>query len=180
MKKTDAVPLDELQQYIARISIGASTVRLGGRKHKGLQLTGPARQYLSELPLKKLIDVARYPERIDRWTAELQLRFPHRGQYWGIARKCVNIFMRNVAYNHWLRRAYSLDKLDAVLEVPLDSYARKGLRREEGGQRLRECASVIGVTPEINAEYQAFAANVARRRGINRVHLDLWYFTERD
>jgi hypothetical protein len=48
------------------------------------------------------------------------------------ARKALNIFLRDVFYNHYLREEYGFGRLEQWLELPLDMDAARGLREDSG------------------------------------------------
>lgn len=50
---------------------------------------------------------------------------------WGVARKSLNLFLRCCLYNHYLRSKHHLERIEPLLEVPLDSVVGKGLRRAQ-------------------------------------------------
>jgi hypothetical protein len=103
-------------------------------------------------------------------------KLPVGGQHWGSARKYLNIFLRDVAYNKYLYRAYKLSAIGPWLEVPLDSHVAGGLREEQGGAVLPRWTTVIGLDATTSATYQKFAFQVAKSKGFDRVHLDLLYW----
>jgi hypothetical protein len=81
-----------------------------------------------------------------------------------------------VTYNFYLREKYRLDRVESMLELPMDSYAAKGLRAEPEGEGLPRWSGVSHLTPETSAAYQAAAAQAAARLSICRVHLDMQYW----
>jgi hypothetical protein len=90
--------------------------------------------------------------------------------------KFINLFLRTATYNFYLRRKYKLDRIEPLLELPFDSFAAKELRSEREGKALSRWKGVIHLTPKVNAEYQAVAAQVAARMSTCRVHLDMMYW----
>jgi hypothetical protein len=138
-----------------------------------------ARKFCALLELNELPEPVAYEAALDKWTDQLQHKFPRKGQCWGVARKCLNIFMRNASYNVHLRNKYPrLKLLERFLEVPLDSNTANGLLGEKGAADfgLPRWDTVIGLEPEENQKYQQWALKVAKRKGILRVHVDLLYF----
>ena len=102
---------------------------------------------------------------------------PKGSRYWGRARKCLNIFLREASYNFLLRTTYEFGNIDTLLETPLDSRVAKGLGDDADKGRLPPWKSIIALTPEQNAIYQEVAAEVAEARyGTLRANLDLWYY----
>jgi hypothetical protein len=151
------------------------------RSETGLLLPVAACGVNRIIPIKldELPETATYQAALDNWTDQLKLVFPEGGRYWGVARKCLNIFMRDASYNAHLCEKYPrLKHLEQVLEVPLDSYTAKGLLAEDGATAngLKRWESIIGLTPDENRKFQQWAHIVAARQNISRVHLDLLYF----
>jgi hypothetical protein len=117
---------------------------------------------------------------LDACTEELRLAFPRAAQHWGIARKAMNIFLRDCLYTAYLNDEYQLESAEEFFELPLDSITAKHLRAVPRNQ-LHRFPGVRYVTPAINAAFQAVALQEGRRRGLARVHLDgLWWSVSRD
>jgi hypothetical protein len=117
---------------------------------------------------------------LDRSTTQLRSALPKGAQHWGIARKVLNIFLRDSLYNSYLSRRYSLSQAEALFELPLDSFTAAGLRASSE-QHLSRWRGVRYVTPALNKEYQLAAMLVANQKGFARVHLDsLWWSADRD
>ncbi len=138
--------LDLLHRRIAGTSVGASTAR--GMGPKG---TIPAaRAYLAGLQLSRFSVESEKEFRavLNRTTRTYVKRLPKGAQYWGPARKFMNIFLRGVVYNKYLCAAYQLSQIEPWLEVPLDSHVAKGLRQEDGGKVLPRWKTVIGLDVE--------------------------------
>jgi hypothetical protein len=174
-----AIDLALLHRRFTTAGITQSAVRLGAA---GTGITGmrsTAREFCSGLKLNRLPKPQTYEAALDEWTDQLKRKFPEGGQYWGVARKCLNIFMRDASYSVHLCETYPcLKLLEHVLEVPLDSFTANGLLREEGADEfgLRRWNTIIRLTREENGKFQKWAGIVAEREGISRVHLDLIYF----
>jgi hypothetical protein len=171
--------LDLLHSNIAERSVGASTAR---GMPKGTVAT--ARAYLARLDLSRFSVTTEkaFQVLLDRRTQYLVKKLVNnhpapKAQYWGRARKFLNIFLRDVLYNKYLRAAYKLDKIERWLEVPLDSHVAHGLRREAGGHELPRFTGLKGLHSHNNTRYQKFASSVAKKKDIQRrVHLDLLYW----
>jgi hypothetical protein len=89
--------------------------------------------------LKQDVDLAaisknpqKFNQTLDALTEDLRRAMPHDARHWGVARKCLNLFFRDALYNFYLRRAYDVEKVERYLEIPLDSYVGRALRREDG------------------------------------------------
>ena len=168
-----------MQSRVARVAIGPSTVR--GRGNAGVGHA--ARAYLRKLALGGFStdDPDRFRRRLDMATDELRLGLPRTAQHWGIARKVLNIFLRDSAYTAFLRDAYGLSKTEEFLEIPLDSITAKALGTEAGRGALPRWRGVRRLTADVSAVYQEAATRAALRYGIARVHLDaLWWSAGRD
>lgn len=135
-----------------------------------------AHSYLEQLDLRVFStgSATGFRRALDGKTDSLARRLPERR--WGIARKCLNIFLRDAAYNRFLCRAYNLDRIEPWLEVPLDRQVAEGLKREAGRGFLPRWRAIKTLDPEVSRRYQDFAARVAKGKGIHRVHLDLLYW----
>src|SRR5206468_315193 len=65
---------------------------------------------------------------LDRTTERLQGELP--GRSWGLARKLLNIFLRDSLYTGYLSRAFGLRAAERFLEIPLDSITAKRIREK--------------------------------------------------
>ena len=84
---------------------------------------------LSVLPIHIFANPVTFAATLDQQTLALSaIRNPDIP--WGTARKCLNIFLRDVTYNVFTRTHYGLDAIQAMLEVPLDSRVAEGLRNQ--------------------------------------------------
>lgn len=169
--------LRALQRRIAETSIGASTVRNMGPSGTARV----AREWLAHLDLSSFSRTReeQFRRRLNTATTWFQKSLPRegrRGGYWGTARKCLNIFLRNVVYNRHLCRAHKLECIEKWLEVPLDSHVAIKLREEQEGRCLNSWPGVIDLEKEISAKYQEVALRVARRRNTLRIHMDCLYW----
>jgi hypothetical protein len=168
-----------VQSRAARIAIGASTVR--GQGNKGI--VAAARGFLCNVSLRRfsnVTDESKFQQTLDACTEELRLAFPASAQHWGIARKALNIFLRDSLYTIYLNQAFDLQPAEMLYELPLDSITAKHLRAVPQ-TALPHFPGVRHVSPELNAAFQAVAHEEAMRQGIARVHLDgLWWSVSRD
>lgn len=153
-------------------SVARNMIRKGDIEH--------IRDFLDRLSLRRFSNPTTFRRALDRATASLAELLPK--DRWGAARKFLNIYLRNVTYNHYLRRAYGLHRIERLLELPMDSFAAEQLRRRREGRELPRWKGVIHLTPEESASYQAVAARIAKRELIHRVHLDVlfWRASEKD
>ena len=164
------------QWRAARIAAGASATR---RQGKGAAKA--AREYFCRLDLRRF-GVSRrrlFRERLDRATHGLVSALPAGAQSWGLARKLLNIFLRDSLYTTYLVGHFHLMKAEPFLEIPLDSITARRLRENAGRRVLPRWRGVKHLTGEANERYQSYAAHVACARGIARVHLDTFWWGKR-
>ena len=168
--------LRSFQARAARVAIGPSSMR--GPARKGVVLA--ARDYLRRLPLSDFgtTDEKAFRGSLDRATDELRLALPKPSRHWGLARKGLNIFLRDCLYTVYLRRAFSLQRAERFFEVPLDSISGSSLWRRSAG-RLPRWKTVQGLDRFLSDQYQAEATRQAAAREIYRVHLDAIWWGER-
>ncbi|MEX2119394.1 MAG: hypothetical protein WD847_07355 [Pirellulales bacterium] len=166
--------IDCLKNRVAKLAIGASTLRNQGAGG----VVAAARRGLNriDLPTFAVSNEAAFIGRLDAVTGALQSKFPKGGRSWGGARKAVNIFLRDVVYSTDLSDHFDLHGIRAWLEVPLDSQIAKALRAEREGAGLPRWPRIKHLRPEISALYQRVASKVAKRQGIKRVDLDVFYW----
>jgi hypothetical protein len=167
-----------IQSRAARIAVGPSTVR--GRGNAG-SVTA-ARNFLRRLDLSAfgVNDADTFASELDRATEMLRTALPHGAQHWGIARKALNIFLRDCFYTSYLMSAFHLDRVESFLELPLDSITAKRLCDAPSGTLLR-WPGVKHLTAPVSEQLQRVAADEARKLQIARVHLDaFWWSVARD
>lgn len=172
MRRTKKVGfLKALQVREARIAIGASSMR--GRGSKGAVRAG--RDFLKHLSLSRFgtSDPQKFRSALNMATGGLRDSFPKGSRHWGLARKGLNIFLRDCFYNVFLRKAYHLDRAEKFLEVPLDSLVGKKLHEREDAPRWK---TIRGLKAEDSDKYQDAASKCARSMGIARVHLDVFWW----
>jgi hypothetical protein len=167
-----------IQTYVVNAGIDMSVLRSAPAGTKDA-----AHKFLFALDLGEFTaDPASFPVVLNEKTEALKDSFPENGRVWGRARKCLNIFLRNATYSYYLREKYVLGKLESILELPLDSNVARGLKRDAAEYHISPPATwkftIIGLTPKTNDSWQAIASEVARKRNIHRVHLDLWYWRD--
>jgi hypothetical protein len=145
-----------------------------GRGNRGVVLRG--RQFLSSLDLSVFgtENPRRFREELDNATSGLRRSFPKGARHWGLARKGLNLFLRECLYTVYLRDAHRLDRAEVFFEVPLDSLSGHALW--EGSRRaLPRWKTVRGLNREISDQFQSVASELARQHNVARVHLDaLW------
>jgi hypothetical protein len=165
-----------LQVRAARIAIGPSSMR--GRGGGGVVQAG--RLFLNDLSLTGFgtSDPKKFISTLDKATLGLKDAFPKSSRYWGLARKGLNIFLRDCLYTVYLRDIYSLGLAEAFFEVPLDSLSGRALHKA-AADRLPRWHTVRALTPDLSDEYQDVASELADSKGIARVHLDVFWWGSR-
>jgi hypothetical protein len=164
---------DEVQVYVARYSVSASAAR--GQGSPGL--VSKARAYLGVAPLRDfgVKSPARFSNVLDHHTLGLKLALPPQARSWGVARKLLNIFLRNAFYTTYLCDRYHLDIAEWLYEVPLDRIVGRRLMTE-AASTLPRWPGVKHLTPAISVAYQTAARRVAENEGFAPVHLDVaWW-----
>lgn len=169
-----------LQLRAARVAITASA----SRKQGAPGVVEKARGFVGALDLGKFVAETKqdFIRQLDDETKRLMSRLPAGARSWGLARKLLNIFLRDCTYTCILRDAHGLDSIEPWLELPLDSYTASGLKveAEKLNESLPTWRTVKSLMPADSTEYQRVAALVARKLGIVRVHLDAYWWGVRD
>ena len=163
-----------MQKRAANGAVGASTIR-------GMAPAGTAKvikDYLRGMDIKfvKARTESDFEKNLDVITDGLLKALPHGSKHWGMARKCVNIFLRNCLYNRYLCSHYKLEPLEEWLEIPLDSHVGKGLIAHAEKGSLPKWEKVIALTREQSNQYQQAARDLAKKKRVCRVHLDDWLY----
>ena len=164
-----------IRSRVARVAVGPSTVRGTPRG-----TAEAARRFLGQLSLRSFRARNRemFIRALDRETIRLQAALPARGRRWGVARKLLNIYIRDCVYSAHLRSMYSLGEIEPFCEVPLDSITGEKLRESDAGTALPAWPGVGRLTPEVSAQYQVVATRIARARRLRPVHLDVFWWSE--
>ncbi|MFN7559170.1 MAG: hypothetical protein ACK5RX_07400 [bacterium] len=167
----------DLRSRVARLAVGASTVRGKGNKGAG----EAARKYFLCIDLHEMAScsVATYPLFLDRHTDWMLAKLPEGASRWGLARKLINIYLRDVVYSrHLCDHFRGIAELESLLELPLDSLTGRGLI--DLGASVPPWRGVKALRHEESALYQSAASNIALAHGIARVHLDAALWGNRD
>jgi hypothetical protein len=92
--------LHAVHSRVARLAIGPSTVR--GKKGKGV--IPNSRRFLRSIRLQSfgVSDGAAFRRVLDRTTDRLARKLLKHSRQWGLARKVLNIFLRDCLYNFYL------------------------------------------------------------------------------
>jgi hypothetical protein len=96
-----------------------------------------------------------------------------------LARKLLNIFLRDAFYDHYLRQPFHLGRAERYLELPMDSVIAKRMRKEARGYSLPSWRGVKRLSPGTSDQYQRIASRLATRQGTARVHLDAFWWGTR-
>jgi len=109
-----------IQSRTARVAVSASSVR--GRGNRGT--VAAARRVLGTADLRPFgtADAHAFARSLDRLTRRVLGALPATARHWGIARKVVNIFLRDAFYTRYLSDAHRLERAEPLFELPLDSY----------------------------------------------------------
>lgn len=163
-----------LRKRVASAAIGASTIRRMGPKGTAVR----ARRFLARVNLNRFrVNSKREFDHVLNSVTESFLRaLPRKAKRWGLARKLLNIFLRDAAYNRYLSQRFGLRKVERWMEVPLDSHVGTQLRATTDGRNLPRWKTVVGLTSDVSAAFQKVATTVARRKGVTRVDLDVYYW----
>jgi hypothetical protein len=164
---------------VARLAIGPSTVR--GKKSKGV--ISNVRRFLRSIQLQSfgVSDRAAFRRVLDRTTDRLARKLPKHSRQWGLARKVLNMFLRDCLYNFYLRREHSLHRVERFLELPLGSITARQVRQATRRKKLAAWPGVRRLRKTLSDEYQNAAQEIALKKGVARVHLDaLWWSVGRD
>ena len=160
---------DLVRHHIAKSVIGPSSAR--GLLRKGTIQS--VRDFLRDLEIRQFTKRGEFSTSLDQQTHALAAKAP---ASWGAARKFLNLYLREITYSFFLREKYHLERVEHLLEVPLDSNVEVALQQEKEGARLPRWRGVIHLTPDASAQYQSVAGAVAARQRTCRVHLDLLYW----
>jgi len=168
----------ELRCYQARVSITQPTVR-----GQGKGVLAASHRFLAvdfKLVGMRATTERSYIMRLDRATEALQRALGRTSGSFGLARKLLNIYIRDCFYSRMLCSQYRLESIGPFLEVPLDSFVARGLivEAEKLGQfcRLPTWRTIKGLEREESDRFQSFARELASKRNHDRIHLDvtLW------
>lgn len=170
--------LKAIQSRAARMAVGASAVR--GRGNAGT--AAAARKYFVELDLWAFsVEPEEFRRVLDKHTERLLKKLPEKARHWGIARKILNIFLRDCLYTGELERAFKLATAKEAFELPLDSITVKALKRDHKRGELPRWKGVKNLTKPESHRYQEAALATALRKGVRRVDLDaFWWAQGRD
>ncbi len=154
--------ISQMQKKVAVSAVGASAVR--GQPKGTIKVV---RSFLTT-KLKLHTIPTHSTEKFGRW---LDRKTDQMGIPWGVARKCLNLFLRDVLYNRYLHNEYGLHALEQMLEVPLDGVVGRFLIRKQNGRRLKSWPTLKRLKAEESRTFQEVATEITEAEGIARVHL---------
>lgn len=175
MRPKDFIPT--VQRKVALSAIGPSALR-----GQGQGVLKASQKFLASLSLARVpkSNEVRFRTWLDRQTENLLDGLPIKGRPWGAARKAINLFLRDALYNQYLNRRFEFGKIEAWLEVPLDSAVARGLKAEAKKTQilLPRWPGLKHLKAHASGEFQNFASSHARVIKIDRVHLDMYLWPE--
>jgi hypothetical protein len=168
--------LHVMQCYVAVQAIGPSSLRNQGSPG----VIGTARKFLSGLDLSNFAPAGErgFLTQLDKETSRLLQEMPRKARHWGAARKAVNLFLRDALCNRYLAEKFNLQKTEAWMEIPLDSAVARGLKELSDSAALPIWPGLKKLSPETSAKFQSFAEYAAKKRGLARVHLDMYLWLQ--
>ena len=172
MNKKNLIKL--YQHRISQLAVGSSALRNQGAA--GVVKT--TREFFKNIKLQYFVtqNEVQFKKRLDLETNRLLTKFPVGAKNWGAARKAINLFLRDVLYNSYLNRYYSFSKVEKYLEVPLDSFTVKGIKKDRKNNSIPRWKGIKYLETSENKIFQGLANDIAKEKGIARVHLDLIYW----
>lgn len=152
-KSFELIKLIRRHEAISAITPSASWDLL----HRG-QIEG-VRDFLKKLPIGAFANPETFSKTLNRTTekpAKNRLKHGRLKGRWGAARKFLNLYLRWITYNCYLRREYKLDRIERLLELPMDSYANAGLEQYcraplpcwKGVSKLKDDARIMNPTKQ--------------------------------
>lgn len=173
MKRGDF--LQTLQRKVTITAVGPSAVR-----GQGKGVLRASQDFLSQISLSAVPkhNSKQFNAWLDRQTNALLDRLPVKSRPWGVARKVINLFLREALYNQYLNKRFHLDSIESWLEIPLDRAGARGLKSRAGKGVLPPWPGLKNLQRRASAAFQDFASTEAARKQIARVHLDMYLWLE--
>ncbi len=163
--------LKKLKYRLIRISVSASSTRnqIGSGKIELIRT-----ELDKILSLKKLSTLSgtnvSFSKLLDNSTNKL-INTTH--IKWGTARKLINICLREISYNKYLRDHLKLTEKDLLkFEIPIDSHTYKYIV-EKGNFNDFKWMGIINIKKEEHSAIQKCYQNLARIKKIAPIHLDI-------
>jgi hypothetical protein len=158
----------------AEAALGPSTVRNQGAPGVLKAARGALKRV--RLDRYRIPSSARFGELLERDTELVRRRLPRGAQHWGTARKCLNLFLRDILYNRFLCERFHFAELEPWLEVPLDSHVARGLLESEQGCRLPRWKTIKTLNQVESQQYQMVGRQIAKDLKTHTVYLDLIFW----
>ena len=167
--------LKAVQLRAARLAATASSTR-----GQGEGVVESARGFLGSLRLGDFgtPDERVFVKRLELATSGLREVLPKAARNWGLARKLLNIFLRDGLYTVYLTTEHGLNVAEPFFEIPLDSITAKRIRGKV--PTVPRWLGVKHLDPGMSAVYQEAAFGLARQYGVARVHLDTYWWGARE
>jgi hypothetical protein len=166
--------LENMRFRTAEGAVGASTVRGAGVPGVARAARGALKRV--NLSRFKVRSRARFLTVLGQETERVRRKLPEGARHWGIARKVLNIFLRDVVYNRHLSSHFGLSRIEGWLELPLDSHVAKGIRASSNEDSLPRWKTVKGLTRDVSDRYQTAARRIAKEEGDYPIHLEYYWF----
>ncbi|TDY25968.1 hypothetical protein B0G81_6465 [Paraburkholderia sp. BL6665CI2N2] len=172
--KNDEHRLSLYRERLSRITVTSSSAR---GQPEGTIIA--AQGFLIRIDLATLSELASpadFETVLERWTAALSGKLQSKS--WGHARKFLNIFLYLCSRDFEIRKRYSLNRFDKLLEIPLDRHVAEGLMafercRKHGAMTKLNWTTIGALDQERNSAFQASASLLARQLRLHRAELDL-------
>ena len=143
--------IDFLRERTAESAAGTTALRNQGDKG----VIHNARKFLRGLEPYKFAKCATeglFSALLDEKTKALQESFPPAARNWGAARKVLNLYLRDVLYSRYLCKHFDFHHLEKWLEVPLDSFAAKGIQFDYRPKTLVKFPGIKQVAGDVHSE----------------------------
>jgi len=162
------------QRRVARIAVSPSAARNQGASG----VVEAAQEFLGAVNLQRFSQSgeAGFPDALEEATEELRQGLPAKARSWGLPRKLLNIFLRDILYNSFLCGPSGLEAVVGSLEVPLDSVTADRIKANLPPRTLPTWPGVKNLKPGLSQRFQTAARVIATARGVEPVHLDaIWW-----
>jgi hypothetical protein len=167
--------IQTMQHKVAVSAVGPSALR-----GQGKGVLSAAQTFLAKVSLVKIknFESRRFNHWLDRQTEDLLDILPLKNRPWGTARKAINLFLRDALYNRYLCHHFQINRIESILEVPLDGVIARSLKRLGQRGQLPRWPGLKGLTKPVSNQFQSFASEIARGKKIKRIHLDMYLWLE--
>ena len=166
--------ITNLRLRTPELSVGPSALRNAGRPGVVRACRVALKQVrLTRFKVKSRRDFLRV---LDHETEKVRCQLPKGAQHWGVARKALNLFIRNVVYHRHLSAHYGLGGIERWLELPLDSQVAAGIRDWAKIGKVPSWNTVKGLTPDVSHRYQHAARRIARKKGVYSINLEYYWW----